>query len=170
MRSILAILVGLGLILAGLHQLPDLEQVPTFLAVILVLFGAVLIYGGAYHGWLRFQRRRAYTGGRERQGIARLLNPLDEDDITALITFANRHSEWLMSVDRSSIKQVEAGLGDGVPARAYLGDDDRIYALDIGTVKVLPISVGVPYDGKLRAKVERVEVKKREWAERKARD
>jgi hypothetical protein len=162
MRSILAIVVGVGLIAAGLRRLPDLENMPIFMSVIFVLFGAVLIYAGAYHGWIRFQRRRAYAGGREKRGTVRLQKFSGEDDMIAYLIFATSYAEWLMSVDSSSIRKVREGLAEGLPARAYLGDDDRIYGLDIGEIKALPISVGEPYEGKLRERIEWVERKKSE--------
>lgn len=147
------------MIAAGLGYFPDLKGMPTGMAVILTLFGAIVIYAGLYHGWLRIQRRRAYAGGRDRRGTARLLRPIGEDDSTAYILFANSHSEWLLTVDSSGIRKIANGLKDGLPARGYLGNDDRVYGLDIGQVKTLPISPGVPYEGKLRKSVE--------WAERK---
>ena len=153
-----------------LGYIRDVDPIPIAVRVIMGLFGGVLIYGGFYHGWLRIQRRRAYSGGRERQGIARLQKPLDDDDSIAFILFANSHSEWLLSVDRGSIRSIEDGLGEGLPARAYLGDDDRIYGLDVGSAKALPISVGVPYAGKLRDRVEWTERKKKEWDARRDKD
>ena len=75
-----------------------------------------------------------------------------------------------MSVDRSSIRKVEGDLETGVPARAYLGNNDWIYGLDIGQVKALPISPGIPYEGKLRERVDWAERKKAEWAKRSAKD
>ena len=170
LRSLLAIAVGIGLVAAGFGYVRDIDTMPMVMKVIFVLFGGVLIYAGLYHLWLRIQRRRAYTGGRERQGTARLLKPLDEDDALAFVLFANSHSEWLMSVDRGSIRQIESGLGEGLPARAYLGNDDRIYGLDIGSTKALPISVGTPYGGKLKERVDWAERKKAEWAARKRED
>ncbi|UOR16614.1 hypothetical protein [Qipengyuania aquimaris] len=158
------------MIAAGLRLFPDLEDMPTFMAVIFVLFGLVLVYAGFYHARLRILRRRAYAGGRERRGTVRYLKPLGDDDALAYLVFANSHSEWLLSVDTSSIRKVEGDLSEGVAARAYLGDDDKIYGLDIGKVKALPISVGEPFEGKLKERIEWAERKKAEWAERAASD
>lgn len=166
MRAILAILVGCGLIAAGLRMFPDMEDMPTAMAVILTIFGAVTILAGISHLKLRINRRRAYAGGRDRRGTVRLFKPTGDDCDIVYLIFANSHSEWLMSVDAGSIRKVDGNLEEGVPARAYLGEDDRIYGLDIGAVKSLPISPGVPYDGKLRDRVDWAERKKAEWAER----
>ena len=73
-----------------------------------------------------------------------------------------------MSVDLGSLKTVKDKLSEGVPAKAYLGEDNRIYGLDIGSVKALPISPGVPYEGKLRSRMEWAERKKAEWADKAA--
>lgn len=164
MRAILAILVGFGLIAVGLRVSPELEEMPTVLAVIVLLFGVVIAWAGFSHGLLRIRRHRAYAGGRERRGHVRLLKPLGADDDTAILIFANSHSEWLMTVDLGSLKAVKDKLDDGLSARAYLGDDDKIYGLDIGSAKALPISPGVPYEGKLRERIEWAERKKAEWA------
>ena len=166
MRAILAIAVGCGLIAAGLRLFPDTEDMPTFMAVILCLFGALAILAGINHGWLRIQRRRAYAGGRERRGTVRFFRPVGmEDDISYLI-FATSYGEWLLTVDSSSIRKVRDGLAEGLPALAYMGTDDRIYGLDIGKVRTLPISAGIPFEGKLRERVERIEERRREFGAR----
>lgn len=164
MRAILAILVGLGLIAVGLRLSPELEDMPRALAVVILLFGVLVTWAGVNHAVLRIRRRRAYAGGRERRGKVRLLKPVGEDDDTAVLIFANTHSEWLMTIDLGSLKKFEGDFEDDMPARAYLGDDDRIYGLDIGAQKALPISPGVPYEGKLRERMEWAQCKKEEWA------
>ena len=166
MRAILAIAAGLGMIAAGLRLFPDLEDMPTIMAVILLLFGAVVILAGISHGWLRFQRWRAYSGGRERNGTVRFFRPVGGDDDTSYLIFATKYGEWLLSVDSTSIKQVHDGLTNGLPARAYLGANDRIYGLDIGKVRALPISAGIPFEGRLREQFERVQRHRQEFAER----
>ncbi|MDG5749255.1 hypothetical protein P8Q88_13820 [Qipengyuania sp. XHP0207] len=163
MRAVLGIAAGAVMIAAGLGYFPDLEGLPLAMAVIFTLFGALLIYAAAYHGVLRMRRRRAYDGGRERRGTARLLKPADEDDATAYLLFANSHSEWLMSVEMRSISSKCDALVEGTAAKAYLGEDDRIYALEIGDARALPISPGVPFEGKLRERIERVGRKEAEW-------
>ena len=170
MRALLGFLVGCVMLAAGLRMFPDLEDMPTAMAVIFVIFGVVTILASLSHAKLRFDRRRAYSGGRERTGTVRYFKPLGEDDATAHLLFANNHSEWILSVDLGSIRKVEGDLETGVPARAYLGNNDWIYGLDIGRVKALPISPGVPSEGKLRERVAWAEKKKAEWAERRAKD
>ncbi|MBY6129562.1 hypothetical protein KUW15_12635 [Qipengyuania aquimaris] len=147
-----------------------MNDIPVALAVFIGILGLILVLAGISHAKLRILRRRAYAGGRERRGTVRYLKPLGEDDALAYLVFANSHSEWLMSVDTSSIRKVEGDLSEGVAARAYLGDDDKIYGLDIGKVKALPISVGEPFEGKLKERIEWAERKKAELAERAASD
>lgn len=166
MRAILAIAVGCGLIAAGLRLFPDTEDMPTFMAVILCLFGALAILAGINHGWLRIQRRRAYAGGRERRGTVRFFRPVGMEDDTSYLIFATSYGEWLLTVDSSSIRKVRDGLAEGLPALAYMGTDDRIYGLDIGKVRTLPISAGIPFEGKLRERVERIEERRREFGAR----
>ena len=168
MRAFLAIAVGFGLVAAALGLIRDINAMPMAMQVVLFLFGAVLIYAGCYHLWLRIQRRRVYAGGRDRAGTAQLLRPIGEDDSSAYILFANRHSQWVLSVDLASIRTIVDGLENGLPATAYLGEDDRIYALDIGAVKSVPISPGIPYEGKLRERVEWVARKQAEYEQRHA--
>ncbi|MBT8427700.1 MAG: hypothetical protein KJO02_06700 [Erythrobacter sp.] len=168
MRAVLAILVGCGLIAAAFGQIPDLNEIPFALAIFIGVFGLILILAGISHAKLRINRRRAYAGGRDRRGTVRLFKPINEDSDVVYLVFANSHSEWLMSVDAASIRKVEGDLVEGLPARAYLGEDDRIYGLDIGAVKSLPISPGVLLDGKILKTVDWAERKKAEWAERSA--
>lgn len=170
MRAIIAIIAGTGMISLALGLVPGVDPIPLFLRIVIAAFGAIVILAGAYHLWLRLQRRRAYAGGRERRGTVRLFQPISEESGIAFLLFANSHSEWLMSVDAGSIAMVRDGLDQGCPATAYLGTDDRIYGLDIGSVKALPISVGTPYDRKTRERVEWAERKKAQWAARERKD
>lgn len=170
MRALLAILVGCGLIAAAFGQVPDLNDMPFALGIFIGIFGLILVLAGISHAWLRIQRRRAYAGGRERRGTVRIFQPIGDDDSHVWLLFANSHSEWVLSVDKSSIAKIEGDFDEGVPAKAYLGNNDKIYGLDIGEVKSLPISPGIPYEGKMRAMVERAEHKKAEWAERRNKD
>ncbi|MXO51449.1 hypothetical protein GRI42_09055 [Erythrobacter gaetbuli] len=142
------------------------DQPPTVMMWIIGIMGALTLLVGISHLRLRMRRRAAYSGGRERKGTVRLFSPLSEDSDTAVLLFANSHSEWLMSVDLGSLKSVKEKLSKGVQAKAYLGDDDRIYGLDIGSLKALPISPGVPYEGKLRSRMEWAKRKKAEWADK----
>ncbi|MBX7527659.1 hypothetical protein [Qipengyuania vesicularis] len=166
MRAILAIAVGCGMIAGGLRLFPDTDDMPTAISIILCLFGAVVVLAGINHGWLRIQRRRAYAGGRERRGTVRFFRPVGMDDDTSYLIFATSYGEWLLTVDSSSIRKVGDGLAEGLPARAYMGADDRIYGLDIGKVRTLPISAGIPFEGKLRERVERIEERRKELGAR----
>ena len=169
MRALLAMAVGAFFLAMALGFIPlGDDEPPAIMMWIIGIMGGLTLLAGISHLRLRMKRRAAYSGGRERKGTVRLFSPLGEDSDTAVLLFANSHSEWLMSVDLGSLKTVKDKLSEGVPAKAYLGDDDRIYGLDIGTVKALPISPGVPYEGKLRSRMEWAERKKAEWADKAA--
>ena len=165
MRALLAMAVG-GFFLAmalGFIPLGD-DEPPAAMMWFMGIMGGLTLLAGISHLRLRMKRRAAYAGGRERKGTVRLFSPLGEDSDTAVLLFANSHSQWMLTVDLGSLKAVRDQLSEGVPAKAYLGEDDRIYGLDIGSAKALPISPGVPYEGKLRSRMEWAERKKEEWA------
>jgi hypothetical protein len=166
LRAILAILIGCGLIAAGIGISPIFGDIPTSVAVVLTILGVLGVLAGIARLKLRLDRRRAYRGGRDRLGTVRLFRPTGEDDVITYLLFSNSHSEWLMSIGTHELRKVRGNLEEGVPARAYLGEDNRIYGLDIGEVKSLPISPGEPYEGKLRDRVDWAERKKAEWSER----
>lgn len=158
MIGFLTIVIGLAMIAAGLGMFPDLEEIPTFLGVIFVLFGAILVWAGIYNIWLGVQRRRAYAGGRERKGTARLFHTPTRDDGSVYVMFATSYGEWLVSVSTSGIEHLLDDLGrEGVPAKAYMGTNDKLYGLDIAGVRTKTISAGDPFEGKFRERIERAQ-------------
>ena len=169
MRAILAIVIGAAFLGLALGFVPlDGDEPPAAMMWIIGIMGALAMLAGFSHLRLRLKRRAAYAGGRERKGTVRLFSPLGEDSDTAVLLFANSHSQWMLTVDLASVKAVKDQLAEGVAAKAYLGEDDRIYGLDIGSAKALPISPGVPYEGKLRSRMEWAKRKKAEWSDKAA--
>ena len=169
--ALFAIAAGTGLIALAIGIIPlGADEPPFAIKVFMVFIGLVMIMLAFSQLRLRMKRRAAYAGGRERTGTVKLLTPLGEESTSASLVFANSHSKWVMIADIGSIEKLKDGLVEGLPAKAYLGEDDRIYGLDIGTVKALPISPGVPYEGKLRSRMEWAERKKAEWAAKAAKE
>ena len=158
MIGLVTIVIGLAMIAAGLGMFPDLEEIPTILGVIFVLFGAILVWAGIYNIWLGIQRRRAYAGGRERKGTARLFHTPTGDDGSVYVLFATSYAEWMVSVSTSGIEHLLDDLGgEGVPAKAYMGTNDKLYGLDIAGVRTKAISAGDPFEGKFRERIERAQ-------------
>lgn len=166
MRGILAIVTG-GALLAlalGLFSL-DGEGMPNAMRWLVGIFGAIITLAGYAHLKLRYRRHQAYSNGRDKRGTARLFRPVnpESDSATATVIFATSHAEWLMSVDLASIKGLETDLEEGLAARAWLGDDDNVYALDIGERRALPLSAGIPIDKTLKEKMTRTEERLARW-------
>ena len=109
----------------------DGEPIPLALRIFIGAIGAILLLAAYSVMRFRMKRRAAYAGGRETRGTARLRHLPGEDDSGAQVMFANNHTEWMMSIERGSLKGLEDRLQEGVKATAYLGEDDRIYGLDI---------------------------------------
>ena len=172
MIGLVSIAIGLAMIAAGFGMFPDLEDIPALLSVIFVLFGAILVWAGIYTLWLGIQRRRAYSGGRERKGTARIFATPKTDDTSVYLLFKTSYGEWLVTVSTSGIEHLLGDLEEGVAACAYMGSNDKLYGLDIAGVRSKPLSVGDPFEGKFRERIERVqalaEKHKRLGAERKS--
>lgn len=164
MRGLLAIAVGMALVAfaAGIMPLDD-DPPPLAMNIILGVMGGLAILAGLAHLKLRWKRFHAYRGGIERRGMVRLERQPSSEGV-AYLTFSTSYQEWIMSVDPASIDGILDQLRDGLEGKAYLGTDDRIYGLDIGKVKSLPISAGVPLSRKMREKIDRVERRMREMA------
>ena len=160
MRAILAIAVGAAFVAMALLGVgPDGAPLPMALRWAIGIFSLILCLAGISHLRLRLRRRQAYANGRQKRGTARLHRPLhpESDEVTAIVVFATDRAEWIMTLDLSSIKGLEHGLGEGLPARAWLGNDNYIYALDIKGKRTLPISAGMPLDRKLKDRISRAE-------------
>lgn len=132
------------------------------------IIALVMLLSGVSHLRLRIRRRQAYANGRDKHGTVRLHQPFarSTDTTTAVVIFATRYAEWIMTLDANSISGLEEKLVDGLAAKAWLGDDDHIYALDIGDKRTLPISAGMPFTGKLKDRVSKAEQRMARMAER----
>ena len=142
MRAIFFIVAGFAIIAAGLRVFPQTNDMPTAISAILVIFGLLIIMAGLHHLWLRIQRRRAYAGGRDRQGEIVIEGLQGEEKDVAQIVFETKTRRWRLTVDARSLAKEQRSGGIRASARAWLGDDDRIYAIDVGDRKLLPISAG----------------------------
>lgn len=169
MRAILAFVVAAGMLLLSFGiVVPDGQPVHVGLRWAIGVFAVILILAGMSHLRLLYRRRQAYSNGRQKRGKVRLYRPIERgsEDITAIITFATDRAEWIMTLDLSSIKGLEEVLAEGLDARAWLGDDNHIYGLDIGKQRTLPISAGIPLDRKMKEKLDRAEQRMARVAER----
>ncbi|MBX7539802.1 DUF308 domain-containing protein [Qipengyuania sphaerica] len=142
LRAILFIVAGCAIIAAGLRVFPDTNDIPTAMSVILVVFGLLVILAGLHHLWLRIQRRRAYAGGRDRKGEIIVEGLQGEEEDVAQIVFVTKTRKWRLTVDTRSLAKDHRTSGATASAKAWLGDDDLIYAIDVGDRKLLPISAG----------------------------
>ncbi len=164
MRGLLAIVVGFGFLALAAGMFPlGKDQPPLAINIFVGILGGIAVLAGFAHLRLRWKRYHAYRGGIERHGTVRLERQPSSEGL-AYLTFSTSYQEWIMSVDPASIDRLLDQLEDGLEGKAYLGTDDRIYGLDIGNVKSLPISAGVPLSRKMREKIDRVERRMREMA------
>ena len=154
---ILFVIGGATLALALGYISPDGEPIPLALRIFIGAIGAILLLAAYSVMRFRMKRRAAYAGGRETRGTARLRHLPGEDDSAAHVMFANSHTEWLTSIERASLKGLEDKLQEGVKATAYLGEDDRIYGLDIDGRRTKLSGPGYAFEGKLKERIERVE-------------
>ncbi len=141
MRALLAIVISVVFMAMAAGFLP-VNDMPIVLRLIVGAFGLILLYGGLYHGRLRLRRRWAYRGGRDKSGEVILPVSMHDDSAIVEVEFHTNYGAWLMTIDAGSIGKVLQHSGDRAKAKAYFGDDDLIYAIDIGTKKLLPLSPG----------------------------
>lgn len=127
----------------GLGLPSGLEDVPAFLSAIFILFGVVMLLASMSHARLRWRRHLAYNGGREKDGTLTVECYQGEDEDTARVLFASGKRKWRMTVDASSLPRSNRTLGEPCNARAWLGEDGCVYAINIGEKELLPISSGV---------------------------
>lgn len=156
-RSLILIGISGAFFAFALGYIPMDEQPPLFINILFGLFGALGIYGGLRQLRFVFKRRSALSGGRERKGTLQLRGKVDDDSTTALLTFSTAYGQWLIPLDPAKVRGREEELRAGVPARATVGEDEKVYALKIGSENIVLQSESMRFDGRMRIAVEKAE-------------
>lgn len=167
MRAVLGLAIGgLFLSVASGSWLPNGEPVPLLLRIFLLIAGGAMTLASVHHGVLRLRRRAAYQYGTQVKGTIRLAECLGSDDSTATLFFETDGRSWLISVDAGGVFTLEDHPDRTLDARAYLGEDNRIYALDYQKRKLVPLSAGEQvYADTIRALEERRAARTRQTGE-----
>ncbi|KLI62979.1 hypothetical protein [Aurantiacibacter marinus] len=156
-RTLILIAIGAAFAAFALGFVSLGEQPPIFLRIMFGLLGTLAMYGGLHHLRFLFRRRNALAGGRDRKGTLQLRGKLDDESGTALAIFSTSYGEWVLMLDPGKIRARETEFREGVPARATVDEDDRIYALRIGSESFVLQSESIAFDGKMRLAIEKSE-------------
>ncbi|ABC64066.1 hypothetical protein ELI_09870 [Erythrobacter litoralis HTCC2594] len=118
------------------------NPVPLPIRIGIGLLGVITIMAGLYHARLRLRRSAAYRNGLALAGRVAFEGTQGEEADVARILFSAGGRHWRMTVDRRGAEHLIERPSNTVPAIAWLGKNDIVYAIDADGRSLLPISPG----------------------------
>lgn len=141
--NISLILIGAAfLAFAGGAYPPDAAPLTITTRLGIGLLGLFVTFAAARQLTFRMRCRSAYASGRRQTGTVRLLRPVDREMAQVELVFAGETGDWKITVSLRGLKPMVDRLKTGMQATAYLGDDGRLYGLDIGSIRTMPLAAG----------------------------
>lgn len=156
-RTLILIAIGAAFVAFAAGFVSFDKEAPIAFRIAFGLMGLLAIYGGLRHLRFLFKRRSALSGGRERKGTLQLRGKLDDESSTALATFSTSYGQWVVMLDPDKIRARESEFREGISARATVGEDERVYALKIGTEDLVLQSESMAFEGNTRLAIEKAE-------------